>query len=80
MTNLEKYNNAFVTVFEVEVSALNDTFSRDNVENWDSLAHLSLVGEIEDAFDIMLETDEILNLSSYQAGIEVLKNHDISVG
>ena len=37
MTNLEKYNQAFIEVFAVESSALNENFNKDTVEEWDSV-------------------------------------------
>ena len=42
---------------------------------WDSVGHMNLVAALEDAFDIMLETDDIIDLSSYEKGIEILKNN-----
>ena len=79
MTNLEKYNNAFETIFGINENELSG-FCREENEAWTSLAHISLIGEIEDAFDIMFETDDILDLNSYEKGIEILKNYDIAVG
>ena len=78
MTNLEKYNNAFETIFGVVEDELKG-FCRENNEVWTSLEHISLIGEIEDAFDIMFETDDILNLDSYEKGIEILKKYNIAV-
>ena len=40
---------------------------------------MSLVAEIEDAFDIMLDTDDIIDFNSYQKGIEILKKYDIEI-
>ena len=37
MTNIEKYNEAFVEVFGVDSAVLNDSFSKDSVESWDSV-------------------------------------------
>lgn len=79
MTNLEKYNNAFEAIFEISGDELSG-FCREGNEAWTSLAHISLVGEIEDAFDIMFETDDILDLNSYEKGIDILKKYSIAVG
>ena len=37
------------------------------------------MAEIEDAFDIMLDTDDIIDFNSYQKGIEILKKYDIEI-
>ena len=39
---------------------------------WDSIAHMVLIAELEDAFDIMLSTDDVLRLSSYQKAVEIV--------
>ncbi len=77
MTNLEKYNQVFMDTLEVEESQLAELKYQD-VELWDSVGHMTLVANIEEAFDIMLETDDIIDFSSYEKGKEILsKNYDI---
>lgn len=71
MTNLEKYNNAFMEILEVDESQLANLKYQD-IEAWDSVGHMSLIAAIEDAFDIMMDTDDIIDLSSYEKGKEIL--------
>lgn len=42
------------------------------VEGWDSIAHMSLVAEIEDRMGIMLETDDVIDMSSYDKAVEIV--------
>ena len=44
----------------------------ENTSNWDSLAQITLISDIETEFDIELETEDILLLNSFNAGIEIL--------
>lgn len=77
MSNLEKYNNAFCETLEITADKL-PGLKYQSVELWDSVGHMTLVASIEDAFDIMLETDDIVDLSSYEKGMEILsKNYGI---
>ena len=76
MTNKEKYVNAFVEMLEVDASEV-ENLEYQGIDAWDSVGHMSLVSELEDAFDIMMDTDDIIDLSSYQKGIEILKKYDI---
>ncbi len=46
---------------------------------WDSIGHMSLVAALEEAFDIMMDTDDIIDLSSYEKGKEILKKYDIEL-
>lgn len=72
MTSLEKYNNAFCETLEISEDKLSGLQYR-GVELWDSVGHMTLVSAVEDIFDIMMETDDIIEFSSYEKGIEILK-------
>ena len=78
MTNLEKYVNAFVKALEVstgDVSAL----VYDQSASWDSVGHMTLVANLEDAFDIMMDMDDIIDLSSFEKGKEILRKYDVEI-
>ena len=76
MTNLEKYNNVFCENLHVTTDQLAG-LKYQGVEFWDSVGHMTLVAAIEDAFDIMMDTDDIIDLSSYEKGKEILKKYDV---
>ena len=70
MENGKKYNVIFMEVFSVGEESLNDEFKQENVENWNSIHQL--VSYIEESFDIMLDSEDILGLTSYSKGKEIL--------
>lgn len=78
MTNLEKYNKAFTETFEITENKLEGLKYQD-IEAWDSVGHMGLVAAIEDAFDIMMDTDDIIDLSSYEKGKEILAKEEYGV-
>lgn len=78
MNNLEKYNNAFVETFEISEDQLADLKYQD-ITAWDSVGHMTLVAAIEDAFDIMMDTDDIIDFSSYEKGKEILSKNEYGV-
>ena len=78
MENIEKYNNAFVQVFGAKTEELNDNYGKETVEEWDSVHQLSLIAELEEAFDIMFDPEDILDLTSYAKGKELLSKYDIT--
>ena len=78
MTNLEKYNNAFMETFEITEDQLAGLKYQD-IEAWDSVGHMTLVAALEDAFDIMMDTDDIIDFSSYEKGKELLAKADYGV-
>ena len=79
MTNLEKLNNIFCEVFSVESDALNSEFINTTVEGWDSVHQLSLTSAIEDEFDIMLDAEDILDITSYDNAKTILAKYDIEL-
>lgn len=76
MTNLEKYKQAFAEAFEAEPEKVVSFVFRET-EQWDSIGHMSLVVALEDAFGKELEPDEMMAITSFQKGIEVLRNKGI---
>ena len=78
MNNREKYNRAFTESFDVEENQLAG-LSYQDIPAWDSVGHMSLISELEDAFDIQLETDDIVDFNSYEKGIELLKKYGVVI-
>ena len=75
MTNRDKYVNAFVNAFGVKAEDV-PTLRYQGIPDWDSVGHIA---EIEDAFDIMIETDDIIDWNSFEKGIELLKKYDVEI-
>ncbi len=75
--NLEKYKEIFKSVFGVKESDLNANFVFGAVESWNSLAHLTLISELEDAFDVLFETEDILHFGGYENGIKILQSYGV---
>ena len=78
MTNKEKYVQAFVEGLEVDASQVED-LAYEAIPEWDSVGHMNLISCIEGTFDIMMETDDIIELNSYKKGIEILAKYDIII-
>lgn len=77
MTNYEKYVKSFTDTFQVsEVEAT--SLEYQGISEWDSVGHMGLIAAIEEAFDIMMDTDDIIDLSSFEKGKEILsQNYNI---
>ena len=79
MTNKEKYNQVFIESFSVTADQLNESLVYQSVQQWDSIGHMGMVAALEEAFDIMLETDDIIDFGSYLKGIDILAKYDVVV-
>ncbi len=72
MTDLEKYNAAFIDSLDVKPEQL-DNLKYNDVPGWDSIGHMVLVDKLETEFDVQFDTDDIIGLNSYRKGFEILK-------
>lgn len=78
MSNLEKYLKVFSETFGIEPEAAKK-LEYQAISEWDSVGHMGLISAIEDEFDIMMSTDDIIDFSSYEKGKEILaKNYGIT--
>lgn len=77
MSSIEKYNKVFCETFGIEEELLNESFTFKAVPQWDSVVHLSLISNLEDAFDIMFDAYDILHYGSYLNGMEILKKYGV---
>jgi acyl carrier protein len=78
MSNLEIYEKVFINFLNVKKNILNDLKYQD-VPEWDSVGHMSLMTEIEEAFDIMIEMDDIIDFSSFEKGKEILTKYNVKI-
>lgn len=76
MTNLEKYNYAFTSNFKVSEEDL-PSLTYQGIFEWDSVGHMDLIADIEMAYDIHLDTKDVLDLSSYEKGKKVLAQYGV---
>ncbi|ROW59207.1 acyl carrier protein [Cronobacter malonaticus] len=78
MTNLAKYNTIFMETFEVSEEALAD-YKYQDTPSWDSVGHMTMIAALEETFDIMMDTEDIIDFSSWQKGKEILQKYDVEI-
>ncbi len=78
MDNKIKYNTAFMESFGIDESAL-DGLEYESIVEWDSVGHMGLIAEIEEAFGIELEMDDVIDFGSYIKGKEILKKYNVEI-
>ena len=75
----ETYDKAFIEGLDIKPDINLDSLKFNEIEEWDSIGHMSLMSALEEAFDISLETDDIVDFSSYEKGKEILKKYNIDI-
>ena len=58
---------------------LNDSFSKDSVESWDSVHQLNIIALLEEFFDVMFDPEDIMEFTSYGKGREILKKYEVEL-
>ena len=77
MTNLEKYNQTFIVSLGVKEKDLSK-LTYQSEATWDSVGHMGLIAALEETFDIMMETDDIIDFNTYIKGREILKKYGVA--
>lgn len=77
MNNTERLNAIFTEVFGDVEDCLGKDFTKDTVDGWDSVHQLNIVNLMEDEFDLMLDPEDIVACTSYQAAREILHKYDV---
>lgn len=68
---LSAFKSAFSLEGDVDVGSL---VYRDHPE-WTSIGHMTLVASLETEFDAMIDTDEILAMSSFDKAVEIMSKY-----
>ena len=66
MTNqeiFEKLSEIFSDVFDEEITVTAETTAAD-VEEWDSLTHITLISEVEEAFSFKFAMKDVLGMKN----------------
>jgi acyl carrier protein len=78
-TGLDRLKNCFCEALGVGPNADFDDLEYAGKSGWDSVAHMKLVAEIESTFDIMLDTDDVINMSSFRVAKEIVPKYGVAL-
>ena len=79
MGNIDTYKKAFVDSLSLNNSENLEELEYNNIPEWDSIGHMSLMAALEEEFKISFETDDIIDFSSFKKGIEILSKYGVSI-
>ncbi len=77
MDNNDKLRLAFSQALALPAATDTAALTYQGVPEWDSVAHMQLVAELELTFDVMLPTVDVLALSSFAKAREILARHGV---
>ena len=77
MSNKQKYQNIFIESLSIDSQKFDENLKYNEIPEWDSIGHMTLMSGLEEGFGIAMETDDIVEFSSYKKGIEILKKYKV---
>ncbi len=78
-SNKEKYIETFVNALSIEKKNFKEDIKYNEIPEWDSIGHMTLISSLEEQYKISFDTDDIVDFSSFQKGIEILKKYKVEI-
>ena len=74
-----RYKKAFAKSLSLDEAKIDDKLKYNDIPEWDSIGHMTLISELDSEFEISMETYDIIDFSSYKKGKEILKKYKIEI-
>ena len=79
MSAKKKYQYIFIKSLSIDSNKFNENIKYNEIPEWDSIGHMTLISALEGEYKISLETDDIVDFSSFKKGIELLKKYNVNM-
>jgi acyl carrier protein len=77
MSNEKKYKDIFIKSLAIDDKKFNEKIQYNEIPEWDSIGHMTLISGLEEGFKITMETDDIVDFGSFKKGFEILSKYRI---
>jgi acyl carrier protein len=77
MNNSEKLINSFSEALGIDASTVSDSLEYQSIPEWDSISHMILISQIEEDFEVSIDTDDVIDMSSVAKAKEILSKYYI---
>ena len=77
MSNKKKYQDIFIKSLSIDAKNFSENLKYNEIPEWDSIGHMTLISGLEEGFSISMETDDIVDFSSFKKGIDILKKYKV---
>ena len=78
MSNKQKYKDIFIKSLAMDSKKFSENIKYNEIAEWDSIGHMTLMSGLEEGFSITMDTDDIVDFSSFKKGIEILKKYSVN--
>ena len=77
MSNKKKYRDIFIQSLSIDEKKFNEKIKYNEISEWDSIGHMTLMSGLEEKFSISMDTDDVVDFSSFEKGIEILEKYGV---
>jgi len=79
MKNKKKYTEIFIESLSIDKKKFSEKLKYNDIPEWDSIGHMTLVATLEEEYKINFETDDVVDFSSFKKGVDILKKYNVNV-
>ena len=79
MNNKQKYKDIFIKSLAMDSKKFSENIKYNEIAEWDSIGHMTLMSGLEEGFSITMETDDIVDFSSFKKGLSILKKYNVEI-
>jgi len=69
-----KIKKVMSTIFNIDLNEISDNSSPNNIDKWDSMAHMNLIVELEKEFDLLFDANEITEMINFKSIMLIVTN------
>ena len=74
---MDKYKKIFQESLNIDDKNFSENLKQNDIPEWDSIGHMTLIAALEENYNISIDTDDIVDFSSFNKGKEILKKYKI---
>tara|TARA_B100001996_G_C18137212_1_gene391548 strand:- start:107 stop:343 length:237 start_codon:yes stop_codon:yes gene_type:complete len=77
--NSEKYKKIFIDSLGINPGSFSEKLKYNEIPEWDSIGHMTLISGLEEGFKISIDTEDVVDFSSYEKGKKILSKYKVSI-
>lgn len=71
----QKLKKTFIRALGIDENKVVDTLEYGTIIEWDSIGHMHLIYEIEESFGIMIDTEDVIAMSTFKIAKDIVKKY-----
>jgi acyl carrier protein len=72
MENKNKLYESFANALNISKEQIQDSLAYQSIPEWDSISHMILISQLEEDFDVSIDTEDVIDMSSVEKAQEIL--------